>query len=98
MEAAENLRFADYIMLSFAPQIFLTAMVYDGVFELFPNCAAASSNRAPAGRRSSCGNWTWASRASSGPTPILKAMPLTPSEYIRRAVKFTPFPGEDVAG
>jgi hypothetical protein len=29
----ENLRFADYIMLSFAPQVWLTAMVYDGVFE-----------------------------------------------------------------
>jgi predicted TIM-barrel fold metal-dependent hydrolase len=32
----ENLRFCDYIMLSFAPQIWLTAMVYDGVFERFP--------------------------------------------------------------
>ena len=28
--------------------------------------------------------------------PYLKDMPLTPSEYVRRAVKFTPFPGEDV--
>jgi hypothetical protein len=32
----ENLRFCDYIMLSFAPQVWLTAMVYDGVFERFP--------------------------------------------------------------
>jgi len=28
--------------------------------------------------------------------PYLKEMELRPSEYIRRAVKFTPFPGEDV--
>ena len=28
--------------------------------------------------------------------PTLAAMPMKASEYIRRAVKFTPFPGEDV--
>ena len=32
----ENLRFCDYPMLWVAPQIFLTAMVYDGVFMRFP--------------------------------------------------------------
>ena len=35
----ENLRFCDYVMLSFAPQVWLTAMVYDGVFERFPRAA-----------------------------------------------------------
>ena len=32
----ENLRFCDYMMLWYAPQVFLTAMVYDGVFDRHP--------------------------------------------------------------
>ena len=40
---------------------------------------------------------TQSSNKSFGRTdPYLKALDLTPSQYIRRAVKFTPFPGEDV--
>jgi uncharacterized protein len=30
--------------------------------------------------------------------PSVAALPIRASEYIRRAVKFTPFPGEDVGG
>jgi hypothetical protein len=33
----ENLRFADYMCLWYAPQEFLTAMIYDGVFQRFPD-------------------------------------------------------------
>jgi predicted TIM-barrel fold metal-dependent hydrolase len=91
----ENLRFADYIMLSFAPQIWLTAMVYDGVFERFPKLRGgiieAGAGWAPEFMRELDIGFK-----SFGKTdPYLKAMAMKPSEYIRRAVKFTPFPGED---
>ena len=37
----ENLRFKDYVVAALRAEMFLTAMVYDGVFERFPTCAAA---------------------------------------------------------
>ena len=35
-EHAENLRARDFMLLSVGPQQFLTALVFDGVFERFP--------------------------------------------------------------
>ncbi|MEJ0042455.1 MAG: amidohydrolase family protein [Rhizomicrobium sp.] len=91
----ENLRFADYIMLSFAPQVWLTAMVYDGVFERFPllrgGIIEAGAGWAPEFLR----ELDLGFRSFGKTDPYLKAMQMKPSEYIRRAVKFTPFPGED---
>jgi predicted TIM-barrel fold metal-dependent hydrolase len=91
----ENLRFADYIMLSFAPQVWLTAMIYDGVFERFPNLRGgvieAGAGWAPEFLR----ELDLGFRSFGRTDPYLQAMPMKPSEYIRRAVKFTPFPGED---
>ena len=92
----ENLRFPDYVMLSYGPQIFLTAMVYDGVFERFP---------ALKGGVIECGaGWVpeflreldIAYKSFGKTDPYLQEMKLTPSEQIRRAVKFTPFPKEDL--
>jgi predicted TIM-barrel fold metal-dependent hydrolase len=91
----ENLRFADYIMLSFAPQVWLTAMVYDGVFERFPllrgGIIESGAGWAPEFLR----ELDLGYRSFGRTDPYLQAMPMKPSEYIRRAVKFTPFPGED---
>jgi predicted TIM-barrel fold metal-dependent hydrolase len=92
----ENLRFADYVMLAYAPQIFLTAMVYDGVFERFPRIKGgvieAGAGWAPEFLR----ELDLGFKSFGRTDPYLKAMSLKPSEYLRRAVKFTPFPGEDV--
>lgn len=92
----ENLRFADYVMLAYAPQVFLTAMVYDGVFERFPGLKGgvieAGAGWAPEFLR----ELDLAFKSFGRTDPYLKAMTLKPSEQIRRAVKFTPFPGEDV--
>lgn len=92
----ENLRFADYIMLAFAPQVFLTAMVYDGVFERFPalrgGVIEAGAGWAPEFLR----ELDLGFKSFKKTDPYLQAMSMTPSQYIRRAIKFTPFPGEDV--
>jgi predicted TIM-barrel fold metal-dependent hydrolase len=37
-----------------------------------------------------------AHKSFSRTDPYLKALSMSPSAYIRRAIKFTPFPGEDV--
>ncbi len=39
----------------------------------------------------------YAVRSFSKSEPMLGELSLKPSEYIRRQVRFTPFPGEDVA-
>jgi len=92
----ENLRFADYIMLSFAPQVWLTAMVYDGVFERFPELRGGIIESGAGWAPEFLRELDLGFKSFGRTDPYLKAMAAKPSEYIRRAVKFTPFPGEDV--
>ena len=92
----ENLRFADYVMLSFAPQIFLTALVYDGVFERFPALRGGVIESGAGWAPEFLRELDLGFRSFGRTDPYLKEMPMKPSEYIRRAIKFTPFPGEDV--
>ncbi|MFN3236551.1 MAG: amidohydrolase family protein [Pseudomonadales bacterium] len=92
----ENLRFADYIMLSFAPQVWLTAMVYDGVFTRFPNLRGGVIESGAGWAPEFLRELDLGYKSFKRTDPYLKDMEMTPSELIRRAVKFTPFPGEDV--
>lgn len=92
----ENLRFADYIMLSFAPQVWLTAMVYDGVFERFPELRGGVIESGAGWAPEFLRELDLGFRSFGRTDPYLKDMEMKPSEYLRRAVKFTPFPGEDV--
>lgn len=92
----ENLRIKDFMALSFAPQMFLSAMVFDGVFERFPrlHCGVIELG----------GGWVpeflhkldRGQRAFGRSDPQVAALKLRASDYIHRQVKFTPFPGEDV--
>lgn len=91
----ENLRFADYIMLSFAPQVWLTAMVYDGVFERFPHLRGGVIESGAGWVPEYLRELDLGLKSFGRTDPYLKAMTMKPSEMIRRAVKFTPFPGED---
>jgi uncharacterized protein len=92
----ENLRFCDYMMLWYAPQVFLTALVYDGVFERHPTLRGGVIESGAGWVPDFLRQLDLAYKSFSRTDPYLKALPLMPSEYIRRAVKFTPFPGEDV--
>jgi len=91
----ENLRFCDYIMLSFAPQVWLTAMVYDGVFERFPTLRGGVIESGAGWVPEYLRELDLGLKSFGRTDPYLKAMQMKPSEMIRRAVKFTPFPGED---
>ncbi len=92
----ENLRFPDYVMLSFAPQIFLTAMIYDGVFARFPKLRGGVIEAGAAWVPGFLRQLDFAHRGFKRMDPYVQALEMKPSEYLRRAVKFTPFPGEDV--
>lgn len=92
----ENLRFADYIMLAFAPQVWLTAMIYDGVFERFPDLRGGVIESGAGWAPEFLRELDLGYKSFKRTDPYLKDMQMLPSEYLRRAVKFTPFPGEDV--
>ncbi len=94
----ENLRILDYMVMNFAPQMFLTAMTFHGVFNRFP---ALKGGVIELG-----GGWVpdFLRRLDHGQKMFRKSDPgvgaLTKpaSEVLREHVKFTPFPGEDIGG
>lgn len=91
----ENIRSKDYMVIHMAPEMMLSCMALDGVFERF------------AGLRGGCieqgAMWVvpWLKRLDIAQEtfqrtePALK-LPMRASEYIRRSLKFTPFPTEPV--
>jgi predicted TIM-barrel fold metal-dependent hydrolase len=92
----ENLRFCDYVMLWYAPQVLLTALVYDGVFERFPKLRGGVIESGAGWVPDFLRQLDLAYVSFSKHDPYLRELSLTPSQYLRRAVKFTPFPREDV--
>lgn len=92
----ENLRFRDYMVLSFAPQMFLSALVYDGVFERFPALRGGVIELGAGWVPEFLRSLDAAQRMFRKTDPSATEMSIKASDYIRRAVKFTPFPGEDV--
>jgi predicted TIM-barrel fold metal-dependent hydrolase len=92
----ENLRFADYLCLWYAPQEFLTAMIYDGVFERFPALRGGVIESGAGWAPDFLRQLDYAYASFKKTDPYLQTLSLKPSEQIRRAVKFTPFPSEDV--
>lgn len=92
----ENLRAKDFFALSFAPQNFLTALALDGVFDRFPNLRGGvielGAGWVPDMLRRLDGAWKGWRKTD----PVIAGLSMPPSEFIRRAVRFTPFATEDV--
>ena len=92
----ENLRIMDYMVMSMAPQMFLSAMIFHGVFSRFP--------RLRGGVIELGGGWVpdFLRRLDNGQKmfrksdPGVAALAHLASEILRAHVKFTPFPGEDI--
>ena len=92
----ENLRVKDYMVLSFAPQMFLSALIFDGVFERFPALRGGVIELGAGWVPDFVRRLDLAHRVFRKSDPQVGSLSLTPPEYIRKHVKFTPFPGEDV--
>lgn len=91
----ENLRVKDFFTLSFAPQMFLSALAYDGVFDRFPDLRGGvielGAGWVPDFLRRLDQGWkSWRKT-----DPVVGSLSGPPSEMIRRAVRFTPFATED---
>lgn len=91
----ENLRAKDFFALSFAPQNFLSALALDGVFERHPGLRGGvielGAGWVPDMLRRLDGAWKGWRKTD----PVVASLSMRPSDYIRRAVRFTPFATED---
>jgi predicted TIM-barrel fold metal-dependent hydrolase len=92
----ENLRVRDFMTLSYAPQLFLSSLVFDGVFERFPALRCGVIELGAGWVPEMLRTLDRAQKIFKKTDPNVAALPLRASEYIRRQVRFTPFPGEDV--
>jgi uncharacterized protein len=95
-EGGENLRVRDFMLLSIGPQQFLTALVFDGVFERFPLLRGGVIELGAGWVPEFLRMLDLSQKIFKRTDPSVAQLPIKASEYIRRAVKFTPFPGEDV--
>jgi predicted TIM-barrel fold metal-dependent hydrolase len=92
----ENLRAKDFPVVHHSPERFLTCLTLDGVFERHPDLRCGvielGANWVPGMIR----NLDHAAASFGKHEPMIREFSLKPSDYIRRQVRFTPFPFEDV--
>jgi predicted TIM-barrel fold metal-dependent hydrolase len=94
----ENLRVRDFMTLSYAPQLFLGALVFDGVFERFPSLRGGVIELGAGWVPQFLRTLDASQKIFGRSDPQVGQLSLRASEYIRRQVRFTPFPGEDIGG
>lgn len=91
----ENMRAKDLPVLHHSPERFLACMVLDGVFERHPQLRGAAIELGASWVPALLRNVDAARRSFSRSEPDLAALPMEPSDYLRRQVRFTPFSFED---
>jgi predicted TIM-barrel fold metal-dependent hydrolase len=91
----ENLRAKDYFALSFAPQNFLCALALDGVFERFPHLRGGVIELGAGWVPDFLRRLDQAWKGWRKTDPLVATLSMPPSQFIRRAVRFTPYATED---
>ncbi len=91
----ENLRAKDYFSLSFAPQNFLCALALDGVFDRHPNLRGGVIELGAGWVPDFLRRMDQAWKGWRKTDPVIAGLSMPPSEFIRRAVRFTPFATEN---
>lgn len=92
----ENLRSKDFPVVHHSPERFLTCLTLDGVFERHPDLRCGVIELGASWVPGMLRHLDYAARSFGRNEPLLQTLALKPSEYIRRQVRFTPFPFEDV--
>jgi len=93
----ENVRSKDYMVLHNPPEIFVAAMVLDGVFEKFPRLMCGVIEQGALWVPALLRRIDIAQGTFKRSEPLLGDLSLKASDYIRRQVRFTPFPTEPIA-
>jgi len=76
--------------------MFLSAMVFDGVFERFPALKGGAIELGAGWVPHFLRSLDAGQRMFRKSDPQVGALSIKASDYVRRQVRFTPFPGEDV--
>jgi uncharacterized protein len=91
----ENIRSKDFMAIHMMPEIFLSTMVLDGLFEQFPRLRGGSIEQGAM--------WIvpWLRRLDIAQESFVASEkylrhPMKASEYVRRNLRFTPYPHEHV--
>lgn len=92
----ENIRSKDYLAIHHSPAVFLGVLVLDGLFDRFPKLRGGCIEQGAAWVPSWIRHLDCAQRSFSRTEEPLTRLSMKPSEFVRRHLKFTPFPGEPV--
>jgi predicted TIM-barrel fold metal-dependent hydrolase len=92
----ENFRSVDYMGIPHPPQQTLATMIFDGVLERFPTLRVGVIEQGAIWVPSWLRQMEAAFDAFVRHEERLRALSLRPTEYVRRQVRVTPYPTEDV--
>jgi uncharacterized protein len=92
----ENFRSVDYMGIPGPPAQTLATMIFDGVLERFPNLRVGVIEQGAIWVPSWMRQMEAAFEAFARHEERLRALSLRPSEFVRRQIRFTPYPTEDV--
>ena len=92
----ENFRSVDYMGIPVPPAQTLATMIFDGVLERFPDLRVGVIEQGAIWVPSWTRQMEAAFEAFARHEERLRELSLRPSEYVRRQVRFTPYPTEDV--
>ncbi len=92
----ENIRSKDYMTLHQTPEQFLSCMVLDGVLEKFSRLRGGVIEQGALWLPTLMRKLDIVQSSFRKTEPTVMSLPLKASDYLRRQVKFTPFPNEDV--
>ena len=92
----ENFRSVDYMGIPGPPAQTLATMIFDGVLDRFPSLRIGVIEQGAIWVPSWLRQMESAFEAFRRHEDRLQALSLRPSEYVRRQVRFTPYPTEDV--
>jgi predicted TIM-barrel fold metal-dependent hydrolase len=92
----ENFRSVDYMGIPGPPAQTLATMIFDGVLDRFPRLRIGVIEQGAIWVPSWLRQMEAAVEAFTRHEERIRAMTLRPTEYVRRQVRFTPYPTEDV--
>jgi predicted TIM-barrel fold metal-dependent hydrolase len=92
----ENFRSVDYMAIPFPPMQTLATMVFDGVFDRFPRLRIGVVEQGAIWVPSWMRQMESAFEAFVKHEERVRDLAMRPSDYVRRSMKFTPYPTEDV--
>jgi predicted TIM-barrel fold metal-dependent hydrolase len=92
----ENFRSVDYMGIPAPPAQTLATMIFDGVLDRFPELRIGVIEQGAIWVPSFMRQMESAFEAFARHEERLRALSLRPSDYVRRQVRFTPYPTEDV--